>query len=73
MIYIIEINIIVSASVIVFRDSKQVRGLAISSTIEINPPLNGKAMIENGGRAGSKTSSDRRWSYRARSIRAIGS
>lgn len=31
-------------------------------------PLNGETMIENGGRTGGKTGSDRRWSYRARSI-----
>ena len=48
-------------------DTGQVRGLAIDDDRD-KSLLNGKTMIENGSRTGSKTGSDRRWSYRARSI-----
>lgn len=63
---IADVEIIILASVIIY-DTRQVRGLAIDDDRD-KSPLNSKTMIENGGRTGSKTSSDRRWSYRARSI-----
>lgn len=63
---IADVEVIILASVIIY-DTRQVRGLAIDDDRD-KSPLNGKTMIENGGRTGSKTSSDKRWSYRARSI-----
>lgn len=46
------IDIMISALVIT-RDSKQVRGLDIDGDRD-KSPLNGKTMIENGGRTGGK-------------------
>lgn len=63
---IADVEVIILASVIIY-DTRQVRGLAIDDDRD-KSLLNGKTMIENGGRTGSKTSSDKRWSYRARSI-----